>query len=220
MAGTIPVFTDEARQLQDTLFHRELYSRRVYRYDAISGAQIRVKLGPNTVLEDATAVQFTLSQGKKPIYGYASQLFDAIADGVVIVHGRIWLNFVHQGYLRLLLEAAKDGQMLTGTNFLRSSRLDTTNIALTSENLVAHVKNENLADIQEQTSEDRRSKLEPRPDERSPVNITIDYGSPAERYDVPRKIIYECHFVAEGQELNISGQPIMEWYEFIAKRVT
>lgn len=217
----IPVKSEQAAREEDVQFHRELYSRRVYRYDAVSGAQIRVKFGSNTIVEDATAVQFTLSQGKKPIYGYASQLFDAIADGVVIVHGRIWLNFIHQGYLRLLLEAAKDGgQSLTGTNFSRKERLRPANVALTSGNLLEHVKKTNFDTQQgltERTEDDRR--LRPRPDERPSVDITIDYGNP-DFYDVPRKVIYECHFLAEGQELNISGQPVMEWYEFIAKRVT
>lgn len=219
--GKRQIFSEESRQIQDTQFYRELYSRRVYKYDAISGAQIRVKFGSNVIVEDATAVQFTLSQGKKPIYGYASKLFDAMADGVVIVHGRIWLNFIHQGYLRLLLEAAKDGgQSLTGSNFSRQERLRTTNVSLTPVNLLEHVRKENLDKQQgltKRTEDDR--KLRPRPDERPSVDITINYGNP-ELYDVPKKVIYECHFLAEGQELNISGQPIMEWYEFVAKKVT
>lgn len=213
-------FTDEARQLQDTLFYRELYSRRVYRYDAVSGAQIRVKLGENVIVEDATAVQYTLSQGKKPIYGYASQLFDAIAQGVVIVHGRLWINFIHQGYLRLLLKAASDGgQSLVGTNLAADQRLefDSKGIPLDSKNLIEHVKKENYD--RNDTQARLESVMSSRPDEKPAVNITIHFGNP-ELYDVPKKKIWECHFVAEGSEINISGQPIQEWYEFVAKRVT
>ena len=100
---------DQQSQLENLNLYTQLYGRRIYRYDAVSGAQITVQLDNRVILDDCTAIQYTLTQAKKPVYGYHSQLFDAVAPGIVIVHGRLWLNFIHQGYLRALIEGAKQG---------------------------------------------------------------------------------------------------------------
>lgn len=213
-----PELTDEQRELaSNAQFYQQLYGRRTFKYDAVSGAQIKVQLGEDVIVDDCTAIQFTLTQSKKPIYGYHSQLFDAIAPGVVIVHGRLWLNFIHQGYLRVLIEGFKRGHdLFTGLqeNIISPDR----GLPNTTEDLISFIESENQQVLSELSASD---EIKQRPDLKLPVDIHINYGDRSEFGNaVPRKIIYEVHFIGEGQDDQISGQPIQEWYEFIAQRVT
>lgn len=210
--------TSEQLELASNLgLYEQLYGRRTFQYDAVSGAQIKVQLGEDVILEDCTAVQFTLTQSKKPVYGYHSQLFDAIAPGVVIVHGRLWLNFIHQGYLRVLIEGFKSGQNLL-TGIRENLRNENPGLPDTTEDLIAFVQSENEDVLTELSVSDQ---IKQRPDLKQPVDIHINFGDrTAFGNAVPRKIIYEVHFIGEGQDNQISGQPVQEWYEFIAKRVT
>jgi len=205
-------------------FYDELYGRRVYRYDAVSGAQISIYFGERTIIDDATAVQFSLTQSKKPIYGYHSQYFDAVAQGVVIVHGRIFVNFIHQGYLRLLMKNANN------PNFLEELETDATRAAAEARpgqqqwdglpfgksSLIQFVKNSAFQRQQKQIAESGLI----RPDKLGPVTITIKYSAESEFDNIPKKKIYDVHFIGEGQEIQISGQPVQEMYEFIARSVT
>lgn len=214
-----PAFSNEA-------FAEELYGRRIYRYDAISGAQIAVYFKNRTLIDDATAIQFALSQSKKPIYGYHSQHFDTVADGVVIVQGRIFINFIHQGYLRLLMARARD------PNFLEKEETDATRskdnaksgkqtydgVPNSQESLIRHIR---------ETSRARQNALIKgtanlrRPDlAGETAEIRIKYASDTHFPDVPFKTLSHVHFIGESQEIQISGQPIQEMYEFIAQKVT
>lgn len=210
---------DQQSQLENLDLYTQLYGRRTYRYDAVSGAQITVQLDNRVILDDCTAIQYTLTQAKKPVYGYHSQLFDAVAPGIVIVHGRIWLNFIHQGYLRALIEGAKQGTDL----FQPWSNQERENPELpdSTEDLIAHVQannRETLSTLSQRLKNE--SQLASRPDQKASVNIHITYGDVVNFTGTPVKVIYQAHFIGEGQDNQISGQPIQEWYEFIARRVT
>ena len=50
----------------------------INKFDHYSGSQIGVWFG-NVYLDDINAIQWTRQQAKKPLYGYASQTFDAVA---------------------------------------------------------------------------------------------------------------------------------------------
>ena len=224
MADVLHINQD-TEALQNYEFYNELYGSRTYSYDAVSGAQIQVSLNNRILVDDCTAVQFTLTQAKKPIYGYASQLFDAVAPGVVIVHGRLWMNFIHQGYLRLLIESAHKGvDLLAGYTDKVFKESD---IPTSPDELVGFIKtrNEQAQRLLSETFKSDSQLLKPRPDEKLHFNIYIDYGPRSEfrqgsQSSVPRKVIYQAHIIGEGQDNQISGQPVQEWYEFIAQRVT
>ena len=63
-----------------------------YRYDFFSGANIGVWIGA-TLISEAVGIEFSLSQSKRPIWGWASQLYDAVSTGVVQCSGMLYLNF-------------------------------------------------------------------------------------------------------------------------------
>ncbi len=215
-----PIVTDETvEQRENFALYTQLYGRRTYRYDAISGAQISVSLDNQTLVDDCTAIQYTLTQSKKPVYGYHSQLFDAVAPGIVIVHGRLWLNFIHQGYLRALIEGAKQGNAIFQP--WTDEEIAKAELPATTEDLIAHVQRlnkETLGTLSQRLNSE--AQLATRPDQKSSVNIHITYGDTVNFDGTPIKIIYQVHFIGEGQDNQISGQPIQEWYEFIARRVT
>ena len=205
-------------------FYNELYGRRVYNFDAVSGAQIKVMLGDRVLIDDATAIQFALSQAKKPIYGYHSQYFDTVAPGVVIVQGRLLLNFIHQGYLRLLIEAMKDPYFIEkidtdasrAAEEAKSGKTTYSGLPTDPATMIRYIKN-----YKKQQTEIKETQNMNRPDIAGGIiDIRIKYADDKQFDSVPEKVIYGVQFIGESQEISISGQPIQEMYEFIARRVS
>ena len=82
-----------------------------YKYDYFSGCQSKVYFGDIWV-DDIITIQWNSTQGKTPIYGYASQNFDAVAKGTFIVEGSLTVSFKEVGYLNAImniLHAQKTG---------------------------------------------------------------------------------------------------------------
>ena len=67
-----------------------------------SGAQITIWFGDIWV-DDITGISWQYNQEKRPIYGYASQHFDAVSKGQVLVQGQLRINFRNQGYLSYII---------------------------------------------------------------------------------------------------------------------
>lgn len=78
----------------------------VNKFDFYSGSQITVWFG-DILVDDINSIQWTRTQNKKPIYGYASQLFDAVAKGTVLIQGDFTINFRQQGYLSVIMNEIK-----------------------------------------------------------------------------------------------------------------
>ncbi len=74
---------------------------RTYPYDYFSGIDAKVFFG-DVWVDDIITIQYTVSQNKIPIYGYASQLYDAVARGTVIVNGSVTIAFKEMGYLNMV----------------------------------------------------------------------------------------------------------------------
>ena len=79
----------------------------VNKFDFYSGSQITVWFG-NILIDDINSIQWIRQQNKKPIYGYASQQFDAMAKGTVLIQGNFIINFRQRGYLPALFDNIKD----------------------------------------------------------------------------------------------------------------
>lgn len=78
---------------------RENY--RTYPYDYYSGTDCKVFYG-DVWVDDIVAINYNVSQNKTPIYGYASQNFNAVAKGQVIVQGTLTIAFKETGYLNII----------------------------------------------------------------------------------------------------------------------
>ena len=78
----------------------------VNKFDFYSGSQITVWFG-DILVDDINSIQWTRVQNKKPIYGYASQQFDAVAKGTILIQGDFSINFRQRGYLSVILDEIK-----------------------------------------------------------------------------------------------------------------
>lgn len=79
----------------------------VYDLDYFSGSQMFLYVG-DVWIDEVTSLEYSISQQKRPLYGYASQLYDDVAAGQVIVQGSFTINFKEQGYLWAVLRRFKN----------------------------------------------------------------------------------------------------------------
>lgn len=75
----------------------------VYDLDYFSGNSAILYIG-DVFVDEVNSFAFTVQQSKIPIYGYASQLFDDVAKGQILVQGSFSVNFKESGYLWLVLQ--------------------------------------------------------------------------------------------------------------------
>lgn len=75
----------------------------IYNIDYYTGAQVALYIG-DILVDEVTSMQFSVSQSKRPLYGYADTLFRQVAKGQVIVQGQFTINFKEAGYLWLVLQ--------------------------------------------------------------------------------------------------------------------
>ena len=78
-----------------------------YSLDYYSGAQAAMFF-EHFLIDEVTSLQWSVQQSKIPIYGYASQTFDEMAKGTIIVQGSFSINFVEAGYLWGVLDRIKN----------------------------------------------------------------------------------------------------------------
>src|SRR5678809_314400 len=78
----------------------------IYDLDYFSSQQAALYIG-DVFVDEVIALSYSVQQSKTPIYGYASQLFDAVSHGTVIVQGQFSVNFKESGYLWLILHRYK-----------------------------------------------------------------------------------------------------------------
>lgn len=71
-------------------------------FSYFSGPQITIWFGDIWV-DDITSIGWQYNQEKRPIYGYASQHFDAVAKGQVLIQGQLRINFRNKGYLSYII---------------------------------------------------------------------------------------------------------------------
>ncbi len=92
-----------------------------YRYDYFSGSQAKVYFG-DVLVDDIVTLSYAMRQTKEPIYGYASQKYDAVAMGTIIGEGSLTIAFKEVGYLNVIqsyLDAQREGIDLARENVIR-----------------------------------------------------------------------------------------------------
>jgi hypothetical protein len=103
----------------------------VYDQEYFSSSQTNLYIG-DVLIDELVGLQFAISQRKRPIYGYASQLFDALAKATVIVEGSFEINFKESGYLFTVLNRFNRLNQQKGTPlispFISTKQLGTTKI--------------------------------------------------------------------------------------------
>lgn len=74
-----------------------------YGYEYFCGANIVLEIESMPLLECA-GLSLSLSESKRPIYGYSSRHFDAVSAGQVLVQGSLLINYVSHNYLFKAIE--------------------------------------------------------------------------------------------------------------------
>jgi hypothetical protein len=67
-----------------------------------SGAQISVWF-EDIWINDISSISWQYSQEKRPLYGYASTYFDAVARGQVMIQGNFTINFRQRDYISFVI---------------------------------------------------------------------------------------------------------------------
>ena len=78
---------------------------RIYDVEYFTGSQASIYIG-DVLVDEVESIAWNLQQSKQPVYGYASQLFDAVIRGNVLVQGQFTVNFIDNGYLFAILARA------------------------------------------------------------------------------------------------------------------
>jgi hypothetical protein len=89
-----------------------------YPYDYYAGPDCKIFFGDIWV-DDIVSIQYNVSQSKTPIYGYASQTFDAIARGQVLIQGTLTIQFKETGYLNII-QSTLESQRSNVSEIIRS----------------------------------------------------------------------------------------------------
>lgn len=77
-------------------------NRGIYNVEYFSGSQCAIYIGDIWV-DEITQINYSVSQHKTPLYGYADTLYRGMTKGQVIVQGSFSINFKEAGYLWLVL---------------------------------------------------------------------------------------------------------------------
>lgn len=195
-----------------------------------TGSNISIFVGNKVIMDEAAFISYDLQQNKRPVYGYASQYWDKVATGTVLVQGSLGINYIDNKYLAVLLFDVWQSQQNVKESpapQLKNKPLDQMSYMaqLSGYNtLTANGKQafNNAADVlkQQYWGQNTSLKFMPRADTMPPVDIFINYGVNTNgSLGSTTKRLEQVSFVGETQQIEINGQPILEVYSFIARSI-
>lgn len=196
-------------------------------FSYFSGSQVFIFAG-DLFLDEAVFLSYNLRQNRRPIYGYASAYWDALAVGTVLVEGSLALNYVDNKYLSILLYDNARRRLADQPE--RPPRLDKLSdpmsylSALSGYNLMTREGQQAFqaaADTLRRRfwSKESTARIMPRADQFPPVDVYLTYGGRTGALGGTTKKLEQVAFVGESQTIEVGGQPILEVYSFIARRV-
>ena len=207
-----------------------------YGYEYFSGANVVLEIEGFPVLECA-GIALSITESKRPVYGYSSRHFDAVARGQVIVQGSLLINYVHDEYMfRLVEQALIEQDILAGAVVkkpVKDEIKDSLGLPVRNNQLL----NELVEDYQGNVAiaEAFKAKYWDRvPDKNEVYNryvpnlhdsfggldIKITYGARnlANNYSGKTgKLVQSVYFTGRSQSIQISEDVIVEEYPFFAR---
>jgi hypothetical protein len=223
------------------------YDNYQYSLDYFSGAQATVSITNGTgkiLLDEVTTLQWNEHQSKVPLYGYASQFFDQVAKGAVLVQGQFSINLVQPNYL---LSVLRSGVYYDDNEHLNKNAEDTIQKlkdVVNSTDAARPTPGEIIATTQ--TLEGKNNPQEyfkyindvvwgPSPEEKmmdpaldstvridnlSYFQIEIDFNNEADPgYASGGYTIHNVCILGSAKTLVIDEQPVQEVYSFYASHV-
>lgn len=202
-----------------------------------SGAQASIFIGDIWV-DDIVGGSFTVTNTKKPIFGYGSTYFDAVAGGQEMVQGNLEINFREPNYLWMIL-AMKDvptranekkkisdanyagrKNIYAGDNPVAKSRDARLNYEMLMNAGAGNVSTRANALRDLYTIESREKQSNHSDYNHGFFDIIIGYGdgySSDNKNRIGEKII-NCTIMGRAKQIEASGQPIREVYTFIGQK--
>lgn len=207
-----------------------------------SGAQASIMIGDIWV-DDIVGGSFTVTNTKKPIFGYGSTYFDAIAGGQEMVQGSLEINFREPNYLWMILamkdvptrseeiiEAKKANfrgrkNIYAGDNpvaKMRDARLNYEALMGAGSDMVSQRANtlKDLYTIDNKSAAETLFGRHASDYAHNFFDIAIGYGD-GYAGDNPNRIgekIINCTIMGRAKQIEASGQPIREVYSFIGQK--
>jgi hypothetical protein len=200
-----------------------------YPFEYFCGANVVVYLD-NFPLLEASGFTYSIRESKRPIYGYASRLYDAVARGQVLVEGTLLINYVHQDYLFHAAQLANDQSPeivpLTKSPVPVEGGADTAQRILEgrdiSETALAGANSLYWGET-DAINADLGQGLSPTANlhDFGSFNVRVSFGN--QSGDRPSGdtglILSGLHFTGRGTTIQIDAETIVEAYSFIARNV-
>jgi len=222
MAGIV-----NQQQLED-MWLSDFGARYPNSYSYFSGSQIVIYIG-DVLLEEAVFLSYQEQQNKKPIFGYASQYWDAVAQGTSIVQGSLAINYIDNKYLPMLIFDTLNRKSSTelaappanprpldqmsfmaqaaGYNVLTDAGKQNFDAMMNTQ------KNKYWQPIQSFRDMPGAAKMDP-------VDIFLTYGNQTGgSMGSTSKRLIKTVFTEESQTIEINGQPVLEVYQFLSQRI-
>jgi hypothetical protein len=209
-------------------------------YQYFCGANVVIEIEGFPLLE-AAGMQYSISESKRPIYGYSSRHFDAVARGQVVVQGALIINYVHQDYLFRAIEQGISTSGLTpnvdfGTiaakehedqlaNIQESSRLGSELLLNYKDNvsLSEAFKNKHWSIVETEDPGNSFNSLLPNPhDSFGGHDIRVTFGTRNESTGMlgdTGLILTDVYFTGRGVPIQIDENVIVEEYPFFARNI-
>ena len=215
-----------------------------YNYEYFCGANVLVEVNSVTSLEVA-GLAYSLSESRRPIYGYSSRHFDAMARGRVLVQGTILVNYVDHDYFWRVIQLGFGRDSLIGDieaanvlgevfddeaglyDLVRGPRRD----AVSRELAKNYSDNIALAEAFKRAYWGDPLRLDPKENSATTFNpndlgneidIKVTFGDKDEKsplYGSTGYFIKSVYFTGRGQQIQISEDVIVEEIPFIARDV-
>lgn len=227
LLNSLGVLTPD-QQRQEILANEKANPVSQYRTYYYSGGQAQIYM-KDILLDEVFNLQFSTVTNKSPIYGYASERFDTVAKGNMIVQGSFIINFVHANYLQILAEALQQDEVqrkkLDGVAFFKDFA-NSKNISQfelqQALNQIRGLGNREFRayarELQRETREDPLPKFYEIP----PFDIFAVFGEATQAGSAGNstvRTIREVYLTGQAQALYSNGEPVQEQYSFIARDI-
>lgn len=186
-------------------------------------------------IEELTGFRYNVITNRSPIYGYASQLFDTVADGNLLVQGSFQVNFVDHNYVNIILQELRKTSRTATRDFALSVDMKklTDDLASRDQYRVQQAVNsirglgnaefKQLADRFNDYQNAGFDSLVSRFDQSGPFDIYVSFGGLSElpqgdQYATTR-VIRQVYLTGQGQTITSSGMPVSEEYSFIGRDI-
>lgn len=162
----------------------------IYNIEYFSGTQVGVFIG-EVMVDEITSMSYSTAQSKAPIYGYASQYFDAVSKGHVLVQGAFTINFKEAGYLFLVLDHYRElyrDQQSVISPFVNSGTIERRNIESIVNNEKLSVADRTRLSLGESTPEVESAALR---GFSSVVRSQEGIGAAENRFEIYEDLLWE-----------------------------